>query len=529
MDKGWMFLADRWCDEYRNGLEKFLTMAKQHKGDKPKVRCPCRKCRNVKYYSVHVVESHLLYKGMDSTYTYWKFHGETLTNENSNVHSCCDNKHEINANNAKVNDDKMQEILEDIYWGTFNEEELNGGGNKEVSFRKEDELEKFDRLFKDAKRALYPGCKKYSILLFVVKLLHLKLLNRWSNKSFTMLLQLLKDSYPDDNLLPSSYYDSRKLLGGIGLRCDLIHACKNDCVLFWKEYEGLDHCPKCLQSRWKINDGKGKKVPQKILRYFPLKPRLQRLFMSRKIASSMRWHKEKRVEEIGVLCHLADGESWKEFDKKFPWFAEDARNVRLALSSDGFNPFNNMCNSYSMWPVVLINYNMPPWVSKREPYFFLSLLIPGRRPPGKNIDVFLQPLIDELLELFKGVWTYDYVTEQCFLLHAALMWTINDFPAYGDLSGWVTKGKMACPCCNDKTDYQSLRNKIGYLGHRHFLPDNHVWRNDGKKFNGRVERRLKPQELSGEEILEQLKVVEGVIFGKNPNTKKRKRSLEERN
>ncbi|XP_071939969.1 uncharacterized protein [Coffea arabica] len=254
-----------------------------------------------------------------------------------------------------------------------------------------------------------------------------------------MLLQLLKDSYPDDNLLPFSYYDSRKLSGDIGLRCGLIHACKNDCVLFWKKYEGLDHCPKCLQSRWKINDGKGKKVPQKIVRYFPLKPRLQRLFMSRKIASYMRWHKEKRVEEIGVLSHLADGESWKEFDEKFPWFAEDARNVRLALSSDGFNPFNNMCNSYSIWPVVLINYNMPPW---------------------------------------------------------ALMWTINDFPAYGDLSGWVTKGKMACPCCNDETDYQSLRNKIGYLGHRHFLPDNHVWRNDGKKINGKVERRLKPRELS---------------------------------
>ncbi|XP_027181834.1 uncharacterized protein LOC113780220 [Coffea eugenioides] len=432
-------------------------MAKQHKGDKPKIRCLCRKCRNVKYYSVHVVESHLLYKGMDSTYTYWKFHGETLPNENSNVHSCCDNEHEINANNAKVNDDNIQEILEDIYWGTFNEEELNGGSNKEVSFRKEDELENFDRLFKDAKRALYHGCKKYSILLFVVKLLHLKVLNRWSNKSFTMLLQLLNDSYPDDNLLPSSYYDSRKLLGSIGLRCDLVHACKNDCVLFWKEYEGLDHCPKCLQSRWKINDGKGKKIPQKILRYFPLKPRLQRLFMSRKIASYMRWHKEKRVEEIGVLSHPADGESWKEFDKKFPWFAEDARNVRLALSSDGFNPFNNMCNSYT------------------------------------------------------------------------LMWTINDFLAYGDLSGWVTKGKMACPCCNDKTDYQSLRNKIGYLGHHRFLPDNHVWRNDGKKFNGRVERRLKPRELSGEEILEQLKVVEGVTLGKNPNTKKRKRSLEERN
>ena len=164
----------------------------------------------------------------------------------------------------------MQEILEDIYWETFNEEELNGGSNEEVSFTKEDELENFDRIFKDTKRTLYPGCKKSSRFLFVVKLLHLKVLNRWSNKSFTMILQLLKDSYPDDNLLSSYYYDSRKLLGDIGLGCDLIHACKYDCVLFRKVYKGLNHCPKCLQSRWKINDGKGKKVPQKIVCYFPL-------------------------------------------------------------------------------------------------------------------------------------------------------------------------------------------------------------------------------------------------------------------
>ena len=123
MDKGWMFLADRWCDEYRNGLEKFLTMAKQHKGDKPKVRCPCRKCRNVKYYSVHVVESHLLNKGMDSTYTYWKFHGETLPNEQylyidvmNTAKNWCDNIMGtlLNIENKSKDTNKVWQDLEDM-------------------------------------------------------------------------------------------------------------------------------------------------------------------------------------------------------------------------------------------------------------------------------------------------------------------------------------------------------------------------------------------------------------------------------
>ena len=70
----------------------------------------------------------------------------------------------------------------------------------------------------------------------------------------------------------------------------------------------------------------------------------------------------------------------------------------------------------------------------------LSLLIPGPKAPGNDIDVYLDPLIDELQELWDvGVETYDSYTTCNFKLRAALLWTINDFPAYANLSGWSTK------------------------------------------------------------------------------------------
>ena len=76
----------------------------------------------------------------------------------------------------------------------------------------------------------------------------------------------------------------------------------------------------------------------------------------------------------------------------------------------------------------------------KEPFLFLSLLIPGPRAPGNEIDVYLRPLIDELRELWEiGVETYDSVSKRNFRLHAMIMWTINDFPAYGNLAGWSTK------------------------------------------------------------------------------------------
>ena len=71
----------------------------------------------------------------------------------------------------------------------------------------------------------------------------------------------------------------------------------------------------------------------------------------------------------------------------------------LGLASDGFNPFGNMSISYNMWPVVLIPYNLPPWMCMKKTFFMLSLLIPGPTTPGNDIDIYLQSLIDELNDL----------------------------------------------------------------------------------------------------------------------------------
>ena len=69
-------------------------------------------------------------------------------------------------------------------------------------------------------------------------------------------------------------------------------------------------------------------------------------------------------------------------------------------------------------------------------YMFLTCLISGPHNPKNKIDVYLQPLIDELQTLWnEGVDTYDVHGNQTFNMKAALMWTINDFPAYGMLSG----------------------------------------------------------------------------------------------
>ena len=57
--------------------------------------------------------------------------------------------------------------------------------------------------------------------------------------------------------------------------------------------------------------------------------------MSSHTAEHMKWYKNRVVTE-GVLTHPADGEEWKEFDQNHPDFAQEIRNVRLGLATDGF-------------------------------------------------------------------------------------------------------------------------------------------------------------------------------------------------
>ncbi|GJY59354.1 zinc finger, PHD-type containing protein [Tanacetum coccineum] len=135
---------------------------------------------------------------------------------------------------------------------------------------------------------------------------------------------------------------SRVARRNLGLGYESIHACINDCCLFWKENKFEENCPVCGKSRWKNKSTKGKNVPKKVLHYFPLTHRLRRMYNFIHIAKYMTWHATKKCKEDGKMCHPVDGKTWKDVDQKHKQFALEPRNVRLGLAVDGFNPFGNL-------------------------------------------------------------------------------------------------------------------------------------------------------------------------------------------
>ena len=420
MDRRWVH-GRLFSDEYMKGVEEFMQFVRGKFSEDEEILCPCSICLNQMYRHQTMVQRHLLMNGIQSSYTKWIHHGEELDVDVVEMHVTDDGA----GHDGDIDAVRFEELLEGLQTAAVEE-----GRIADDSF--------LTNLMAEAKRELYPGCTKFSKFSFVVKLLHMKSFYRISNTAFSAILKLLGKAFPAVNTVPKSYDDAKKLLRRLGLGYESIHVCLNNCVLFRKQYAELDHCPFYETSRWK--DPERKRIPQKVLRHFSLVPRLQRMFVSKEAAEETQWHKLKRQPQEKEMSHPADGEAWQDFDRQYPDFVEDARNIRLGLATDGFNPFGNMNTKYSMWPVIVVPCNLPPWACMEESNFLMTLLIPGPSAPSKDFDVFLDPLVEDLLQLWKGVRTYDALAGKMFNLRAVVLWCIHDYPALGTISGRTTRG-----------------------------------------------------------------------------------------
>jgi hypothetical protein len=196
------------------------------------------------------------------------------------------------------------------------------------------------------------------------------------------------------------------------------------------------------------------------------------------------------------LRHPADGRQWRKIEREFLRFAGDARNLWFGLSTDGMNPFGEQSCSHSTWPVTLCIYNLPPWLCMKRKLIMMPVLIQGPKQPGNDIDVYLRPLVDELLQLWAepGVHVWDEHKQEEFDLRALLFVTINDWPALNNISGQSNKGYNACTYCLNQTEiiYLDKSRKNVYPYNRRFLLPKHPLKKKGKHFNGKAETRGKP-------------------------------------
>ncbi|KAK1667891.1 hypothetical protein QYE76_056050 [Lolium multiflorum] len=277
----------------------------------------------------------------------------------------------------------------------------------------------------------------------IARLMALKCHRNLCRDGFDELLVIVGSLLPKGHLLPQNFYYSTKLLSDLKMSSQQIHACPKGCMLFREEHADTNYCIKCNSSRYFEVDrnGDGQKrqttVAKNILRYLPVLPRIQRLFMTEDTAQQMRWAVEGN-RYTDKMIHPSDGTAWKNFVKKFPLKAGDPRSVAIAISTDGFNPY-------------------------------------GPKYPGKNMNVYLEPLVDDLHVLCSA----GGVHMGSGLAHSTQAVTFF----------WLNKGGKYS--CFDEA--------------RQFLERRHAYRSDVKSFKkGRVVRGPKPIPKTGTEIKAEL-------------------------
>jgi hypothetical protein len=177
-------------------------------------------------------------------------------------------------------------------------------------------------------------------------------------------MKLISDILPKPHKVPKDMYQSKKMMSAPSLKYEKVMT----------------------------------EVTQKQLHYFPITPRLKRVFISKRTVRHMRWHKESICENNGVMGHPSDGEACKVLERFDVDFANDTRNAHFGLTTDGFDPFSTSTNSttYSCWPVFAVPHNLPPSLCMKFEFMFLCLIVPGTEAPGRWINVMLKPLIQEL-------------------------------------------------------------------------------------------------------------------------------------
>jgi len=99
--------------------------------------------------------------------------------------------------------------------------------------------------------------------------------------------------------------------------------------------------------------------------YLPTISPFKCLFANVNDAKNLRWHANgKKID--GLLRHVANSPQWKKIDSLFPEFESDPRNLRVGLATDGMNPYGNLSSKHSLWPVLVIIYNLSYWLCMKR-------------------------------------------------------------------------------------------------------------------------------------------------------------------
>lgn len=173
------------------------------------------------------------------------------------------------------------------------------------------------------------------------------------------------------------------------------------------------------------------KIPAKSFTYFPIGPRIVRMFESSVYSELIQAHAFSLQDEPDVVYDIQHSTIWKEAYRSDGIFKGDGRGVSLAFCADRVNPFHNNRVQYSMCPLVMSLLNLPRHLRYQFNNLLLVGIIPGPKEP-QNMNIYLDILVDELTEL-NTKRVYDAHLGEVFNLNVRILSYVLDYPGIGKL------------------------------------------------------------------------------------------------
>jgi hypothetical protein len=188
------------------------------------------------YTDHEIIREHLVRSGFMDNYFIWSKHGETQPRTESII----DEREEENMNVDHVythHDDGGDQDGVGENDECLDVEELMQNVAPDVLLQcRSKGFDNFVTLNKASRDLLYEECKgchkEHTVLWMTLELLKLKASNRWSDSSFSALLELLSKILPKPNGLPTSTYLSKKIICPLTLGVEKIHSCLNHFILY---------------------------------------------------------------------------------------------------------------------------------------------------------------------------------------------------------------------------------------------------------------------------------------------------------
>ena len=242
----------------------------------------------------------------------------------------------------------------------------------------------------------------------------------------------------------SLFETQRRIAELSGLKPEYSDCCANSCCCFTGPHENLDHCPYCKEPRYDTSD-----KPRMRFQHLPIGPRLQAMFLNKDLTNLLDYRTTRTPSDS--LSDVFDGKLYRELCKKFVHidgqtfdhkYFEGQHDIALGLSLDGFPIFNK--RNLSAWPVILINFSLPPDIRTHLVHLLCYGVIPSPKAV-KDVDSFLHPLYLELKKLARGIASLDLRSEQLFLLCVFLILIFGDMPAVAKVMRMKGHNGL-CPC-----------------------------------------------------------------------------------